>query len=63
MRPDTTTIIIIVIALIAVLLFPSRQYEIYVGENMRYDTELAKDIDRQLKILKVQLEQLEEYKD
>jgi len=44
-------ILALIVMAIILWLLPASTYEIYVGDNMHYKTNLIDDIDRQMKIL------------
>jgi len=51
MRKIILLLIGAVIVIGALHVIPAKEYEIQVGQNMSYDTDLATEIEEQLKIL------------
>ena len=48
----TGAIIVLTVILVAILAIPAKEVVVRVGECMQYDTELDKEIDEQLLLLK-----------
>ena len=53
-QPLVVTVAVMLILLLTILLIPSKDYEIHVGDNMEFETKLIEEIEEQLEILKQQ---------